>query len=370
MSVGSVMGQWKAVSVSVFLFLSCGVFAQNTAEAERITRAPVSLAWDGPRTGPAAQPNKNLVYIAEDLRNAGILGVGEGLREAAKEIGWQIRFLDIGAAEAQRQAIFDRALSLQPDGIIFGGGDAVSNSRYLQQFQQQGIAIVSWHSGPFPGSISGTPVQFNVTTDSLNVARRAAQFVIEDSQARAGVVIFTDSRFSIALKKSDTMAQLIRQCGSCTLLSIEDVALSNASHEMPIMTKSLLERYGDRWTHSLGINDLYFDHAVATLVMEGHFPAGSPVNVSAGDGSPSAFIRIKNHSYQKATVPEPLFMQGWQLIDELNRIFAGELPSGYANPAYLVTADNIHRSQNPLHIFDPGNDYRNYYQGIWNGDLR
>ena len=42
-----------------------------------------------------------------------------------------------------------------------------------------------------------------------------------------------------------------------------------------------------------------------------------------------------------ATVPEPLHEQGWQLVDELNRAFAGEPWSGYISGIHLVTADNI-----------------------------
>jgi len=55
---------------------------------------------------------------------------------------------------------------------------------------------------------------------------------------------------------------------------------------------------------------------------------GDPQNISAGDGSESAYQRIRDKDYQSATVPEPLNMQGWQLADELNRAFAHEKWSG------------------------------------------
>jgi ribose transport system substrate-binding protein len=78
-------------------------------------------------------------------------------------------------------------------------------------------------------------------------------------------------------------------------------------------------------------------------------------------------MRIRNRSYQLATVPEPLFLQGWQLVDELNRIFSGMAPSGYVNPAFLVTVDNIRGSTNAQQIFDPPNHYRTHYRHIWSG---
>ncbi|MFT6916502.1 MAG: ribose transport system substrate-binding protein [Motiliproteus sp.] len=346
-----------------------GLIFLSTAAVQSPAYGKAALPWDGPVEGPSAQPNKTLVYISEDLRNAGVLAVAEGVREAAEIIGWQVHFLDIGGLEGQREAIFNKALALKPDGIILGGGNALANRDLLLRFQQQEIPLVSWHASPFVGPVADTPVLFNVTSDSVAVARQAAEFVIADL-ARAGVVIFTDSRFSIALKKSEVMAQIIRECLTCTLLSIEDVALNNVALKMPAMTRSLLARYGDRWTHSLGINDLYFDYSVATLVIEGRLPEGPPVNVSAGDGSESAFIRIKNRSYQEATVSEPLLMQGWQLIDELNRFFAGEAFSGYSNPAYLVSGETLDPDQNAQPVFDPDNGYRDHYSRIWKGTPR
>jgi len=59
-------------------------------------------------------------------------------------------------------------------------------------------------------------------------------------------------------------------------------------------------------------------------------------------------------------------MQGWQLIDELNRAIAGEKPSGYATPVYLVTSQNIAFHGGPQNTFEPNNGYRNEYKKIWN----
>lgn len=64
----------------------------------------------------------------------------------------------------------------------------------------------------------------------------------------------------------------------------------------------------------------------------------APVNIGAGDGDPSAFQRINGKEFQAATVPEPLSGQGWQIIDEFNRSFAGKPASGYVAPVHVTTA--------------------------------
>jgi len=293
---------------------------QSVKIIEEATRSTNS--WPLPSPGSPALPEKTVVFVGEDLRNAGILAVATGVRSAARAIGWKVHFLDLGSNENKRKAIFDEALALQPDGVILGGLDGSISSPYLSQFQKSGIPIVGWHVGPLPGPVEETPILVNVTTDSLEVARVAAHYVIADSDGKASTIIFTDSRFAIALKKSSTMEQIIRSCKECTVLEVKDIALNKAAQEMPLIATQLLEKYGPSWSYSLGINDLYFDHIITTLVMNGNSPDGPPFSISAGDGSPSAFLRVQNASYQRATIPEPLLFHGWQLIDELNRILS------------------------------------------------
>ena len=78
-----------------------------------------------------------------------------------------------------------------------------------------------------------------------------------------------------------------------------------------------------------------------------------------------AFQRIRDKQYQIATVAEPLHLQGWIMVDEMNRAFAGEKPSGYVPPSHLFTAENIDKDGGAENIFDPGNGYRDAYKKIW-----
>ena len=80
------------------------------------------------------------------------------------------------------------------------------------------------------------------------------------------------------------------------------------------LTTSLLQRFGAKWTHSLAINDLYFDFWGSSL----RPPAkgdDTPRAVSAGDGSRSRVPAHPRKNFKSATVPGPLNMQGWQVID-------------------------------------------------------
>ncbi len=117
--------------------------------------------------------------------------------------------------------------------------------------------------------------------------------------------------------------------------------------------------------YSLAINDLYFDFMAASLKTAKAGGTGAPYNISAGDGSVSAYQRIRAGNSQTATVPEPLKLHGWQLLDEINRAVSGEAPSGYVTPVHLVTKDNIEFDGGPSNVYDPQNDYQGAYKKIW-----
>jgi ribose transport system substrate-binding protein len=335
-------------------------------EARRIVEAAERSAapWGGPRTGPRAQADKHVAIFAEDLRNGGILGVVDGLVEAAKVIGWRVKIFDAGGVPDLRLKMLANALSDRPDGLIVVGGDAQALLPGLQPFARQGIPIVGWHVAAKAGPVPGTPVRMNVSTDPLEVARVTALAAIVQSDGRAGVVIFTDSNFRVAQDKADEMAAVIRACGGCILLDERDVAISRSQELMPSTTRALLARYGKRWTYALAINDIYFDYAVPVLTQAG-VPDGAMAMLSAGDGSESAFLRIRTGTFQTATVAEPLNLHGWQLIDEMNRLLAGDRVTGYVFPVHLVTASNVNADGGDRLLYDPANGYRDIYRHIW-----
>lgn len=336
------------------------------AEAQRVVAAAARSAvpWTGPRTGPRAQAGKHLAIVAEDLRNGGILGVIDGVVEAAKAIGWSVKIFDSAGVPDARLTTLSKALASEPDGLIVVGGDAHALLPGLRPFAERRIPIVGWHVAAKAGPVPGTPVTMNVSTNPLEVARVTALAAIVQSGGHAGVVIFTDSNFQVAQDKANEMAAVIRSCSGCTLLEVRDLAISRCEALMPGTTRSLLAQYGKRWTYALAINDIYFDYAVPVLTQVGD-ARGTMAMLSAGDGSESAFLRIRAGTFQTATVAEPLNLHGWQLIDEMNRLFAGEPVSGYVFPVHLVDASNVAADGGDRLVYDPANGYRDIYRHIW-----
>ncbi len=321
--------------------------------------------WRGPTTGPKADPGKLIVYVSTDQRNGGAHGVGEGVVEAAKAIGWKTRVLDGQGTVSGRASALSEAMSLKPDVIVLGGIDGNEQAAVVQQAAKAGIKIIGWHATAKPGPDEKLSIFNDITTNPIDVAEAAASLAVVDSDGKAGVVIFTDSTYKVAIAKSDRMAEVIKACKTCTLLKVVDTPLADVSTRMPPLTTNLLATYGKKWTYALSINDLTFDFMAPSLASAGIAGDGEPHNISAGDGSAAAFQRIRSKQYQMATVAEPLRMQGWQVVDEANRALHNEKPSGFVPLPHLFNTKNIAFDGGPDNEYNPNNGYQKIYKKIW-----
>ncbi|MBL1106533.1 substrate-binding domain-containing protein [Streptomyces sp. 5-8] len=334
--------------------------AQAEAQAA-VTRAErTDVPWNGPAGGPPAVPGRTIVYVAQTMTNPGVAGVAQGVREAARVIGWKVRVIDGEGTPAGIQAALSQAVTLRPSGIVIGGFDPASTSQQVARAAAAGIPLIGWHAVASPGPSTSPRLFTNVTTDVGDVAAISAQWVIARSHGDAGVVLFTDASIPFAKHKSELIDKGLAACPGVRLLAYENIPIPDASSRTPRDVSVLLARFGSRWTYSVAINDLYFADAAPAFRAAGKAGTGPPFNIGAGDGDPSAFQRVNGGQYQAATVPEPLTLQGWQILDEFNRAFSGRPASGYVAPVHIATADNSEGAT----AWNPSG-FRKGYREIW-----
>src|SRR5438132_7746061 len=120
--------------------------------------------WDGPTTGPKAVAGKHIVFVAGDLKNGGILGASEGVKEAAAAAGWKVTVIDGQGSVSARTAAMNQALTLKPDGIVVGGFDTKEQQVAFDAAAKAGATVVGWHSGTKPGPEPEAGIYANVTT--------------------------------------------------------------------------------------------------------------------------------------------------------------------------------------------------------------
>jgi ribose transport system substrate-binding protein len=337
----------------------CPAAVARAKAAVRQAERPV-VSWNGPVTGPAAVPGKTIVYVAQTMTNPGVAGAANGVVEAAKAIGWNVRVIDGQGTPAGIQAAFSEAVVLRPSGIVIGGFDPGLTTQQVGQAAAARIPLVGWHAVAAPGP-SKNPLLFtNITTDVTDVAGISADWIIAESNGNAGVVLFTDDSIPFAKNKADLIQGGLATCPGTRLLARENIPIPDSSTRVPQEVSSLLSRFQGQWTYSAAINDLYFADAAPALRAAGKQGDAAPFNIGAGDGDPSAFERVNSGQFQAATVPEPLTEQGWQIIDEFNRAFAGRPASGYVAPVHIITAADSDGAT----AWDPSG-FREAYLKIW-----
>ena len=152
--------------------------------------------------------------------------------------------------------------------MIINGFDAVEQQAALEGVTAASVPMVAWHSGPKIGCDAPGGIFANVSTDAMTVSEVAAEWAMKDGGDKVGAVIFTDSTYQIAIDKADRIKETIEAMGG-TVLEYVDTPIADTSTRMGPLTTSLLQRHGDKWTHALAINDLYFDFMGPALAAAG-----------------------------------------------------------------------------------------------------
>jgi len=319
-----------------------------------------STGFTPKNTGPKAQQGgATVAFVGSDLTNGGVNTVSQGVKEAAKVMGWSVNVYDGKATAQGRTDALNQAIAAKPVAIVLGGFDPTEQAATIKTAAGAGIPLVGWHAGSAAGPGGG--LFTNVSTDPLAVSQLAAAYAVADSNGKAGVAIFTDGQYEIAVEKAKAMEAYVKACKGCTVLSYLDSPIAEADSRMPGLISNLLQKDGDKLTYLLAINGNYFGGAQQALRAAGKDPAGTPKSVAAGDGDSAEFQRIRSVDYQAATVAEPLILQGWEIVDEVNRALAKTDWSGFVPAPGLITKANVPSGD----TFDPASGYRDVYKKVW-----
>ncbi len=318
--------------------------------------------WEGPTSAPTPAKNMLIVYLSGDEQNDISREYGLYMKQAAAHLGWKLDVIDGKGSPANWVAGFNQAIALKPNGIaIFA--DAKSLQGPIRTATERGITVIGLHAAGMPGPQPDLHLFVNIQEDPVEIGKAEADWAIADSKGTARTVVITHNEYQIAVTKSDATRDAIKACGGCKLLDYANFPASEAAQRMPQLTTSWVQRFGlPIYITSVGDNDL--DFAVPSLRASG-VPLAKAKLIGA-DGNRSAYERIrKGNQYQVVTVSEPIELQAYQAIDEFNRAFDKAPPSGFVQPPYLVTPENVNTEGGKQDIFVPDNDYKAHYLKLW-----
>ena len=356
-------GQLRAALIISFV-TGLPVFADTTVEDARAAIAIYAGPqndWLGPDSAPKPEPGKTIVYLSNDENNNASRAWGVAIAEAAEHVGWSVTVIDGQATPTGWINGLNQAIALQADGIITSV-DAASVQQPIESARAAGIPIVGIHSAALPGPDDNLGLFTNIQQDPRDIGRAQADWVIADSEGTARVVVTSHNEFAIAEAKSRATEDRLGECAGCEVLDYVSTPIAEVAQRQPQLVASWVQRYGTP-LYITAVADYTLDFQVPALRNAGVDPKA--VKLVGADGQESAYARVRTGDFQVVTVSEPVEMQGYQAIDEINRAIQGMPPSGFIQAPYLVTADNVDAEGGQNNQFVPSNNYKAEYLRLW-----
>jgi ribose transport system substrate-binding protein len=318
--------------------------------------------WDGPTSSPKPASGKKIVFLSSNGQNDASREWGDAIEEAAGKLGWEVTFIDgLGSPKTWIEG-YNQAVALQPDGIVTDA-DIASMQDAVKEGAKQGIVLVGIHGTAFPGPNEELGIFFNIQQDPRDIGKAQADWIIADSGGKARVVVTTHCEYQIACTKAKATEDRIRECKGCEVLEVFNSPIAEVAQRQPPAVTAWVQKYGTP-LYITSVADYTADYQVPAL-RAGGVADGEVILVSA-DGNRSAYERIRaGGQFQKVTASEPYKMQGYQAVDELNRAFNNQPPSGWVTPPYLVTPENVNAEGGDQNTFIPSNGYAEQYAKIW-----
>jgi len=332
------------------------------AIAEERTRPQTD--WKGPTSGPKATTDAvTVVYVSADESYVSFVNWGRGVEEAAKALGWKTVILNGKGTVTGTLSAMQQAVSMNPAAIITSA-DASALQSPIGQAVAQNIPVIGIHAAAYPGPDPKLNLFTNISSNPADIGATQAAYVIAQSDGKAKLYHFLDNSFAIARFKAKAATDPVKNCADCKFVDMVNIPIADQTKRIPAVVSGIVANSGDGWWGTTCCDNFY-PYMASALRSSGIAP--DKVHLVGSDGPPSAYDMIRKGEYEVATVPEPSTLFGYEAIDAVVRAMAGEAPSTFVQPAYLVTKANADAEGGKSNEFIPSNNFACHYMNNWRG---
>jgi ribose transport system substrate-binding protein len=327
-------------------------------------RTQPQAEWKGPTSGPKASADHlTVIYVSGDQSYVSFVNWGRGVVEAAKALGWDAVVLNGKGTVTGTLAAMQQAVAAKPVAIITSA-DASALQEPIGQAVAQNIPVIGIHAAAYPGPDPQANLFDNISSNPAEIGQTQAAYVIAQSDGKAKLLHFLDSSFAIARFKAKAATDPVKNCSGCKFVDMINIPIADQTKRIPSVISGIVANQGDSWWGTTCCDNFY-PYVASALRASG--VAADKVHLVGSDGPPSAYDMIRKGEYEVATVPEPSTLFGYQAIDAVVHAMAGQAPSDYIQPTYLVTRDNADAEGGKSNEFIPSNNFACHYENIWHG---
>ena len=320
--------------------------------------------WKGPTSGPHASTDAlTIAWVSGDESYSTYIGWGNGVRQAAKALGWKVLTFNGQGTVSGQLAAMQQALAAHPVAIITPA-DANALQKPIKAAIADGIPVIGIHATAFPGPSQKLGLYQNIASSPAEIGQSQAAYVIAMSDGKARDIHVVDNSFAIARFKARAATEPIKNCGDCKFLEMVNVPIGDLAQRVAPTVSGLLARYGAGWWMTTCCDD-YYPYVASSLHAAGIKP--DQARLVGADAPPATYDLIRKGEYEVASVPEPSTLFGYEAVDAVVHAMAGEPPAKFVQPTYIITRENVEAEGGKNHEFVPSNHFACHYLNIWKG---
>lgn len=318
------------------------------------TAIPVTTPLPGkPPTG------KTFVFLQCDFPTCPFQG--QGVEEAAKAIGWNVKVLNFKLADASTLvAAMKTALQYHPVAVSFSGIAQQLWAPMAAQFAAAHALIIPSYVYPAPKG-PGTETGHGFAPDGAQLGTLLADEVVAQANGSPAHILYINVPSSTTYTPTTKAyhAELSKLCPACTTDEIDFTFPQLAQGGLPSAVVSELKRHSDI-NQIVSVNGTFVNQlpqALSAAGLAGKYP------IFAGDGDSITQKQIQDGAITSC-VNEPFRLGGFQDVDiAIRHVMNLPIPDGdHRVPPYLLTKQNI---KTPSDSYDLPTDYAAQFEKLW-----
>lgn len=340
--------------------------AKVAADVAKATKFATYKSQPTPSSGPKAVHNKLVVVIPPGgPTTEGGYEIAKDAENAAKTIGWKVKFINPNSEVTQEAAAVEDAINLHAAGIITVSIDGGSILSQLKQARADGIDVVTGASANSNGESGVYQAVLPTLTQGYQDGYLLGEEAYEKTDHHLRDIEFMDSEFGFVVARQKGWNAFIAACqaagGDCKTLATTNFLAAEIATQLPQIAETTARAhpgYNVVW----GGFDSSLIYVIQGLKSGGLEPKGT---FAAGfDGNTPNLNLMRGGGYEQADVGLSKLWIGYALVDELNRLFAKQPVISAQQEGLtdqLLTPANLPKSG----PFWGDYDVRPYYWKLW-----
>lgn len=318
--------------------------AKIAADVAAATAAQTETTNPVPTGGPAPATGKKIVIIPCSASVEGCARPARSSKEAAEKIGWSATIDDPAGDGAKMSAAIQRAISSGANGIVLNSIDAAAVQGDLKAARDAGLSVVCDMCGDTGGLIQSVipPLEENFRAGYL-LGQQSYLLAKERYNSPPKFIVLLDDEFATVRARVDGVKKFIDDCkaagGGCELVAEDKYLAKDISTTAPARVVQIVQNNPSYNAMFVGYDAALYFFAKG-LEQAGLADPAKAFGVSI-DADVANTEMIRTGGYQAASAGVAMSRVGYGLVDNLNRLIAGQAAVDQGVTVKIINQQNV-----------------------------